>query len=320
MKPQNKSKPTLIFMGTPEFARVSLSALHREGYSLLSVFTQPDKPMGRGQKLSPPPCAQFAKENKIPLFQPDDIKNEAILHHFLKMNPDFIIVVAYGKYLPEKIIQGAKIGCLNIHASLLPKYRGAAPIPWAIIHGETTTGVSLMKVTHKMDAGPIYCQKSLPISPSDTTGSLTAKLAQLGGELLLEALPKIFNGELQPTEQNEKWTTHAPMLKKKDGQIVWNSPSSAIIRLVRGMNPWPSAYTFIDFKLLKIYSAEEMPEIVSGIPGTVYFLSKKGIHVVCQGSSVCITEVQLEGKKRMPADEFVRGYRLKEGMKFSSTP
>ncbi len=301
-------------MGTPEFARVCLASLEQAGYPILGVVTQPSRPAGRGQAVLPPPCAAYAKEKGFLLFQPTQIKNnEEFLKKVEALAPDFIVVVAYGRLLPARILAASRIDTINLHASLLPKYRGAAPINWAIINGDTTTGVSVMKVTEKMDAGPVYSQKILSIAQTDTAGDLFKKLADLGAELLLETLPKIADGSLKPILQDETKVTIAPLLKKEEGKLDWNQPASLLFNRIRGLNPWPGAHTSIDNKVLKIYHASLLNEKPKNSPGTVYFLNEQGINVACADSALCLTEVQLEGKKKMSASEFVRGYRLKVG-------
>lgn len=308
-------------MGTPEFARVSLAALVESAYPVVGVFTQPDKPAGRGRHPASSPTAVFARERKIPLFQPASLKDEEPLRAIELMKPDFIVVAAYGKILPQRVLSAAKTDCINVHASCLPKYRGAAPIAWALINGETETGVAIMKMVQKLDAGPVYCSAKMKIEEDDTTGSLTEKLAELGGQLLIQAIPKITAGEISPTPQDDSKATMAPSLKKEDGRIDWRKKSIAVHNRIRGVNPWPGAYTFvnpehgrrIDNKLLKIYHSRVLAERPANAAGEVYFLNEEGIHVACGEGAILLTEVQLEGKKRLPAAEFVRGYRLRVG-------
>ncbi|MBI2339895.1 MAG: methionyl-tRNA formyltransferase [Deltaproteobacteria bacterium] len=307
------NKPSILFMGTPEFARVSLVSLIDNGYPIVGVFTQPDKPAGRGRHLHVCPTAELARGKSLPLFQPETLKDEGILKQIESLKPDFIVVSAYGKILPKQVLEAVKIDCVNVHASLLPKYRGAAPIPWVLINGETETGASIMKLILKLDAGPVYRQTKIPIEGSDTAGSLAEKLAPLGARLLLETLPKIQSGQITPTPQDDSKATLAPALKKEDGKIDWRTSASEIANRIRGLNPWPGAYTFIDNKMLKIYHGQVLAEKTDKAPGTVYFLNEKGIHVSCGEGAIVLTEVQLEGKRCLPASEFVRGYRLEVG-------
>lgn len=300
-------------MGTPEFARASLEALYLSGYPIVGVFTQPDKPAGRGKHLASPPCALFAKEKNLHLFQPSSIKNEEIVQAVEKLKPQFIVVVAYGKLLPQKILELAQIDCINVHASLLPLYRGAAPINCALINGEKETGVSIMRVIQKMDAGGVYAQEKIVIDQTDTTQTLTRKLSQLGASLLIKTIPLIQDQQIKPTPQDETKVSLAPPLKKEDGKILWDQKALILHNRIRGLNPWPTAYTFIDNKMLKIYDSEPLTENLKRKPGTVYLVSPKGIHVTCHDSSLLLKEVQLEGRNKMAASEFARGFRLKEG-------
>lgn len=311
------AKPSIVFMGTPEFARVSLEALVKAGYPILAVVSQPSKPAGRGKTLLSPPCAAFAEENNLPLLQPAKIKTPEAIESIARLKPDFIVVAAYGKLLPQAILDIPKIDILNVHASLLPEYRGAAPIQRSILEGKKETGVSIMRVQLEMDAGPVYLKRSIPIERRETSRTLFSKLAALGSELLLEAIPQIATGSIKPQEQDFQKVTHAPPIKKEEGKIQWGKSAAEIERQIRAFTPWPSAHTFVDNKTLKIYDAEALPETTDKAPGTVYFLSEKGIHVACGNSSLCVTQVQLEGKKQMRASEFVRGYRLETGFKFS---
>lgn len=308
--------PSLIFMGTPQFALVSLQTLIVSGFPVLAVFTQPDKPAGRGQQNNSPPCAIYARGKKIPVFQPTSIKNEESVHTIKNLKPDFIVTAAYGQLLPSEILKAPKIDAVNVHASLLPLYRGAAPVQWALLRGEKETGVTLIRMSAKMDAGPIYSQKKIPIEATDTAETLLQKLAGLGAALLKTDLARIADETLKPKDQNEAEATTAPLLKKSDGQISWGKTAMEISNLIRGTTPWPGAHTSIDNKSVKIYHSELLPEKTGFSPGTIYLLSERGIHVACGESSLCLTEIQLEGKKRMPAAEFARGLRLKEGQKF----
>jgi len=263
------SKPSILFMGTPEFAQVSLSSLWEAGYPISGVFTQPDKPAGRGQRLHASPCALFALEKKLPLFQPKKIKDDQVIGQIAQLKPEFIVVVAYGKLLPQKILDIPHYDSLNVHASLLPKYRGAAPINWALINSEEETGVTVMKMVQKMDAGPIYSTEKLKIDSHDTAGILTKKLAKLGARLLLHTLPLIQEGKIDSQVQEEEEATLAPLLTKEEGK------AQAIYNRIRGLNPWPSAYTFIDKKMLKIYDSEVLSESPKVPPGTIYLVSQK---------------------------------------------
>ncbi|OGP09574.1 MAG: methionyl-tRNA formyltransferase [Deltaproteobacteria bacterium GWA2_45_12] len=308
--------PSILFFGTPEFGKIILEKIMGAGYPLVGVVTQPDRPSGRGQEMKTSACALFAKGKNLPLFQPETLKNKETLAVLKNLNPDFIVSAAYGLFLPHEILTMARIDILNVHPSLLPLYRGAAPIQRAILDGKKETGVTIMRTTAKMDSGPIFLQKKHPITPENTSATLHDKLASLGGELLVEVLEKIPQG-LTAYPQDETQVSYAPMLKKEEGCIQWDNPAQKILNQIHAFHPWPSAYTFIDNKRLKIYDGSVLPEVPQHNPGTIYLISPKGLHVACRGTALCISEVHLEGKKRMPAFEFAKGSRLKEGMTFS---
>ncbi|OGQ08812.1 MAG: methionyl-tRNA formyltransferase [Deltaproteobacteria bacterium RIFCSPLOWO2_12_FULL_40_28] len=309
--------PTIIFMGSPHFARVVLEALHNANYPLLAVVTGPDRPSGRGQQIHSCETALFAKEKKIKLYQPTSVKEPAFIQEMKKLKPDFFVIAAFGQFLPKALLEIPKIAPLNLHASLLPYYRGAAPIHWAVLNGENKTGVSLMHITSKMDAGPVYATAETPIDPNENSHNLTMRLAQMGAKLLLAKLDSIFTGKLKAIPQDDSRATYASSLTKNHGLIHWNKSAQSIHNQVRGLIPWPVSHTFIDNKLLKIYDSLVLPEKSEIDPGNVVLITPRGIHVSCFHSTLCLTEVQLEGKKRMSASEFARGYRLKEGMKFA---
>lgn len=305
-------------MGTPSIACVHLKKIFDDGYPLLAVVAQPDKPQGRGMKLSSPACAIFAKEKNIPLYQPQTLKDGETTKLIQKLAPDFIVVVAYGKLLPNELIAASKIDTVNIHASLLPKLRGAAPIQWAIVNGDKTTGMTLMKITEKMDSGPIYAQAECMIEDSDTAETLFNKLAPVGAELLSANLSLIADGKLNATSQDEGKVTLAPILKKEDGLLDWQVSAREIFNKIRGFNPWPGAYTFIDNKRLKIYDSQALNDQTKASPGEIYAISPQGIFVACKGSSLLIKEVQLEGKNKMKATDFANGVRLQTGTQFKT--
>lgn len=311
------AKPAIVFLGSPQFGRSILEKLVQAHYPILSIICQPDRPAGRGQKMASPACAQFAKENNLPLLQPASLKNnEELIKKIAALKPDFVITAAYGLFLPETLLKIPKMAVLNIHPSLLPQYRGAAPVNWALLNGDKKTGVTLMRTIAKMDAGPIYAQSETDIQPDDTTESLLSRLATLGAELLLANLPLIAGGKIQPSAQSESHVVLAPRFKKEDGRIVWDQNATKIFNHIRGMNPWPGSYTLIDNKRLKIYDGGPLVEKVAFPAGTIYAQSQGGIFVACKDSTFCIREVQLEGKKRLPAAEFAHGFRLKEGTRF----
>ncbi len=306
----------VIFMGTPEFAIPPLEALY-ETENLVAVVTQPDKPRGRGLKKLPSPVKNWAISKGIKVMEPEKIKdNSQFLEELKKLNPDLIVVCAYGKILPGEVLKIPKHGCWNIHASLLPKYRGASPINWAIIEGEKETGVTIMLMDEGMDTGPILLQKKIPIDEEETSVELAKKLSNLGKEALLEALSLYKKGKLKPVPQPEDGVSYAPIIKKEDGFFTFEEPAIKIERKVRGLLPWPGAYTFFKNKLLKIFSAKSIPLDFDAKPGTILKLNRDGILVATSEGAILLREVQLEGKKRMSAYEFACGQRLKQGDTF----
>lgn len=310
------NQPTVVFMGTPEFALTILESLVRSKLQVIAVYTQPSKPAGRGQKLTPPPCALYAQENGLPLYQPDKLDEEAIntLKH---LGPDYIVVAAYGLFIPKAIRELPNRDILNVHASLLPEYRGASPISQALLDHKKETGVSIMRVVKEMDAGPVFSQQSIPITVEDTTLSLTQKLAQTGAQLLIQTIDELQENAKTPREQDAHKATHAGKIKKTDGIINWNQPAKDIRAQVQAYIPWPVASTHINGKKLKIYSAKIIEKTNPSLPGTVEYITPQGVEVACQTDSLLLEEVQLEGKKRMNASDFARGFRLEVGSKFS---
>lgn len=309
--------PSILFMGTPDFARVILQALHQAGYPIVGVFAQPDKRGGRGQHLLSPPVALYARAHQLPLFQPTSVKDEEVLKTIESFKADLIVVAAYGKILPDRILASARVACVNLHASLLPKYRGASPISAAILSGDLRTGVSLMEVHSQLDAGPVYSTTELEIEPHDTTETLTQKLAVSGAQLLLDSIPNLLQKKL-PVPQNESLATYAGMIKKEMAHIDWTQSAVQIERMIRAYQPWPVAYTLIDNQALKIYSALLLDGLHKADKGTIVGISPQGIEVVCGNGILCITEVQLQGRNRMKASDFARGYRLKVGDFFNN--
>ena len=308
----------LIFMGTPEFAVPSLERLIADGHEIAAVFTQPDKPAGRGKHLHSPPVKTLALEHGITIHQPARIKtNEEVRATFEAISPDACIVTAYGKILPEWLLAIPRLGCINVHASLLPKYRGAAPINWAIANGEQQTGVTIMKMDAGMDTGPMLAKGAITIADEETAPELSARLAQLGAELLSEMLPRIERGEIKPVPQENDAATYAPMLKREDGLINWQMPASAIANRVRAFQPWPGSYTSFRGSKLIIWRARNVSEATSPKDidaGTILSIDDNAITIACASSTqMRVEEIQLEGKRRMSAREFVNGARLKVG-------
>ena len=309
----------IVFMGTPDFAVPSLKALVEAGYDVAAVVTQPDKPKGRGKSLLPTPVKEEALLHEIPVYQPQRVKNNReFLDTLREIAPDVIVVAAFGQIIPRDVLELPKYGCINIHASLLPKYRGAAPIQQAVIDGEKESGVTIMQMGEGLDTGDMISKIVIPLEKEETGGSLFAKLAQAGAELLIKTLPSIEQGtavwEKQPEESP---TPYAAMINKKMGLMDFHKSAVELERLVRGLNPWPSAYTFVNGKTLKVWKCRADEKCSGETPGTVILTYKEGIHVACKDGILILTEVQLEGKKRMDAEAFLRGYHIEAGSRFT---
>jgi len=297
-------------MGTPEFAVPSLRALIESGEEVVAVVTQPDKPKGRGLEIVPPPTKILAEKHRIPVLQPAKIKTEEFFIELKKFNPDLICVAAYGKILPKNILDLPTYDCINVHASLLPKYRGAAPINWAIIRGEKVTGITTMKMDEGMDTGDMLLKKELPIDDEDTGETLSEKLSEIGGKLLIETIRLLKEGRLNPIPQDHSQATYAPMLKKEDGKIDWKKSAEEIKNLIRGTLPWPGAYTNLEGKLLKIYKARLAED--EGKPGEIIKSDSDTLRVATGKGALDILELQIEGAKRLKTEEFLRGRKIKE--------
>jgi methionyl-tRNA formyltransferase len=311
----------LVFMGTPAFAVPSLRRIVEDGHAVRAVFTQPDRPVGRRQGLTPPPVKLFAQEHGLTLFQPEKIKTAEARERFepwLK-ETDVGVVAAYGRILPPWMLEAPRYGFINVHSSLLPEYRGAAPINWAIARGERETGVTIMQMDAGLDTGPILLQRATPIGPDETAPQLTARLAELGAELLSEALERMARGELVATPQNEAEASYAPLLKREDGQINWALAAAEIRNRLRGFTPFPGCYTFLHGQRLELFSASvEPPGAVAAHdePGTICEVTKDSIVVTCGGATrLRIYGVQPEGKRAMSARDFLNGTRLQVGTK-----
>ena len=304
----------IIFMGTPRIAADTLAyLLEQPDYSVVGVVTQPDRPSGRGQKSASSPVRKLAEARGIPLVAAEKIRTPEFIDALRSWRPAIIVVVAYGRILPKTILDLAPHGCLNVHYSLLPKYRGAAPAAWTIINGESEGGVTTMKLVEKMDAGAIYLQEAITLAADETTGSLQAKLTPIGARLLVETLRGLKEERLLPREQDERLATSAPMLKKDDGLIDWNTPAIAIERRVRGLDPWPGSYTRANGKLLKVHRVEILSGQANGDPGEVLRADAGGFLIATASGQIELKEVQLENKKRLPGAEFVKGARIKTG-------
>ena len=303
----------ILFMGTPDFAVPCLDAIYKKGYEVVGAVTQPDKPKGRGHKLVPPPIKELAIENNIEIFQPNSLKNESFLPELQRLNPDLIVVVAYGKILPSYILDYPKYGCINVHASLLPKYRGAAPIQWAVIDGEEVSGVTTMQMNEGLDTGDMIMKTEIILEKKETGGSLFDKLASEGAKLCVETLEALENKTASWEPQGETPTAYARMLDKEIGNIKWEKTAVQIERLIRGLNPWPSAYTDWNGKVMKIWEADVVDKNNEAVPGTIVKVEKDGFYVQTGDGQIKVTALQIPGKKRMEADAFLRGYQIEEG-------
>ena len=306
----------IIFMGTAELSCASLTALARdEQFSVVAVVTQPDKPKGRELKLQPSSVKSLALKLGLPVLQPDRARDEKFIAQLRELKPDLIVVVAYGQILPQSILDLPRHGCLNVHTSLLPKYRGAAPIQWAIANGDTETGVTIMKMDAGLDTGPIVSQRRTPILPEDNSVTLHDRLAQLGAELLVQTIPDFVAGKIQPLPQPAEGASYAAKIKKEDGRIDWSLPAQTIWNRLRAFTPWPGAFTFLKAEpkpqLLKIWKAEIVEK--SGGAGEILSADKTGIVVGCGQNALRILELQREGGRRLPAAEFLAGHPLNTG-------
>lgn len=312
----------IVYMGTPDFAVNPLHALAEAGYEVAGVITQPDKPKGRGKTMLPTPVKEEAMKHGFPVYQPVKVRDPEFLQVLEKLDPDIIVVAAFGQIIPKSILELPKYGCINIHASLLPKYRGAAPIQQAVIDGEKESGVTIMRMGTGLDTGDMISRIVVPIAKDETGGTLFDKLAEAGAKLLVETLPHIFDGtavyEKQPEESP---TPYAGMITKQMGLINFGKSAAELERLVRGLNPWPSAFTFWNGKTLKVWESFVVKSEEAGAeksePGTVVKTDKKGIYVACGEDVLVLSQVQLEGKKRMDADAFLRGCHIETGSRFT---
>ena len=306
----------LIFMGTPDFSVGTLEALIAAGHEITLVVSQPDKPKGRGHELAPTPVKETALKHGLKVFQPKRLKDPETIKTLEETPADAIVVIAFGQIVPAAILHMKKYGCINVHGSLLPKYRGAAPIQWAVIDGERESGVTIMQMDEGLDTGDMLLKGSVVLDEKETSGSLFNKLSALGASLCVEALEKLEKGELTPEKQGESPTEYARMLTKEMGELDFSRDAVTLERLIRGFNPWPSAYTRLGDKTLKIWAADvcEKQEPESQ-PGTVTEVAKQDFTVACGEGALKITELQLQGKKRMDAAAFLRGYHLEAGMK-----
>ena len=303
----------IVFFGSANFSVPSLKALLNAGHRISCILTQPDRQKGRGLQIAETAVKKIAKDAGLNIYQPPRANTDEVIKFLKSLSPDLFVVVAYGQILSQEILDIPKVFSINAHASLLPKYRGAAPINWAIINGDNKTGITIIKMIDKMDAGPIISQETLDISEDDTSVTLEEKLSSLAAQLLLYAIKSIENKDYHLTAQDETKVSLAPKLKKEDGQINWNKSGQDICNLIRGVLPWPGAFTYYNGKLLKIYRARvssQVREFASSNPGEILEASKGGIVVFTGKGNIIIEELQIEGKKRMDVKEFIAGHKI----------
>lgn len=303
----------IIFMGTPEFALPTLEKIYNSSHSILSVVTQPDRPKGRGQKNCASPIKIFANNNNIPLLQPENVNTQDFIKLLLKNRPDYIIVAAFGQILHEDLLKVPLQFCINLHSSLLPKYRGAAPINRAILNGDSISGVTTMIMDKEMDTGDILLTQEIPIEKSEDANSLHDKLSESGGDLVIKTLSRLENNDLLPVPQNSKLATYAPKLKKEESLINWQLDANDIFNRIRGLTPWPGTHTFYSGKRLGILKGEVIPGESSDRPGYVERITDSGIEVGTKKNRLKITELKPEGKKAMTVKSFLSGYKINRG-------
>lgn len=305
----------IVFMGTPDFAVPTLRSLLNSSHQVVGVVTQPDRPKGRGQELAASPVKQLAQQHGIPILQPLKMKDPAFLEALAAWKPDLIVVAAFGRILPKVVLDLPPKGCINVHASLLPKYRGAGPIQWAIIRGERETGITTMLMDEGMDTGAILLQEPVPIAPDDTAGTLSTKLAEVGGRVLLETLTRLEKGTLVPRPQDHSQASMAPLLKKEDGLLDWTLPAVELANRVRGLTPWPGAYTFLGNDRWVIWkaAANDRPAPTAP-PGTIIEAAKDGLLVATGSGALRITEMQPASGRRMTVAQYLAGHRLASGL------
>jgi methionyl-tRNA formyltransferase len=308
----------IVFMGTPDFAVSTLKKLIESEHEVIAVVTQPDRPKGRGREVTPSPIKQLAMDSGIPVLQPEKTKSPEFIASFKKLAPDITIVVAFGQILTKEVLDTPKYFSINLHSSLLPKYRGAAPINWAIINGETETGVTTMRMDEGMDTGDILLSRVVPIWDSDNSQTLHDTLKEEGASLVLETIGKLEDGTLTPMPQDDSKASYAAKLKKEDGLILWEKSARSIRDHIRGLEPWPGAYSFLDHKRIRICQAELGESEPDDLPGTIAKISDHSIAVGTSGGRLLITHLQAEGKKRMDVKSFLAGNKLETGQKFIS--
>lgn len=303
----------IVFMGTPDFSVPTLEALVKAGHEVTGVVTQPDKPKGRGKAVLMTPVKEKAIALGIPVYQPVRAREEAFVQLLRDLNPDAMVVIAFGQILPKSILDIPRYGCINIHASLLPRYRGAAPLQWVVLDGETETGITTMMMDVGMDTGDMLEKLVVPMDAKETYGSIHDKLSELGGDLILSTLEKIQAGTIIRTPQTEEEATYTKKITKAMGDIHWSMDAAAIERLIRGLNPWPSAYTSWNGKTIKIWEADVLAEEYPGSFGEIVMVDKTSVLVKTGKGTLSLKSLQLQGKKRMDTDAFLRGYQMDKG-------
>ena len=310
----------LVFCGTPAFAVPSLRALLADSYfQVAAVVTQPDRPRGRGKKTASSPVKDAALEAGIPVYQPEKIKSESSLDYFKRLVPDAVVIIAYGQIIPPSLIAIPRLGWINLHGSLLPKYRGAAPINWAIVNGEKLTGLTTMQIDAGLDTGPMLLKYQTGIGAAETALDLYAQLAEAGAPLIVETLKKLDRGEIAPTPQDNSQASLAPPLKKEDGRIDWSLPAPNIYNRIRGLQPWPGAFTTFRGATCRIWGKPLKPVAAGGTPGIILPTQEDGLLVICGGSTVMhVEQVQLEGRNRISDREFMNGARIEPGEHFGN--
>jgi methionyl-tRNA formyltransferase len=301
-------------MGTPDFSVGTLEAIVQAGHEIIGVVTQPDKPKGRGKCLTPTPVKAAALQLGLDVYQPEKVRHSDFVETLRRLQPDVIVVVAFGQIISKEILELPPLGCINVHASLLPSYRGAAPIQWAVINGETQSGITIMRMDEGLDTGDMIAKKAIPLDAKETGGSLFDKLSQMGAKLLVDTLPRLEDGTIDYEQQpKESPTSYAGMIKKQMGQLDFSKSAIELERWIRGLNPWPSAYTYVNGKSLKIWEASVVADISPQAPGRIVSGDEQGLWVQTGDGMLVITNLQLEGKKRMNAGAFLRGYHIETG-------
>ena len=303
----------IIFMGTPDFAVPTLESLIQGPDEIIAVVTQPDRPKGRSKKLVPPPVKLVAQKYGIDLYQPKGIRSPDFITTLKSYDPDLIVVAAYGKILPESIIELPRNGCINVHGSLLPRHRGAAPIQWAIIKGDPEVGVTIMQMDKGMDTGQILMKASITPDPEETAGTLFPKIARLGSHTLMDTLDMLAQGGLAMIDQDDKEATSAPMLRKEDGLIDWTRSAHEINCLIRGLDPWPTAFSFLDQRKFQLFRPEVVHQSSTRKPGTLLRADREGLLIAAGNNCILIKEVKMEGKRRMAVTDFLNGWPLAPG-------